>query len=393
MKKTVLILLAIAFLIGCEEQSKIEIIPDYESEYYSFKIVESIAVPVNNPQLLPFEKAIKKFHAQNSPNEKVYYPVSASIFINEDGEIDKVKIIGGSISRTVMKKIKEDGRINYKNNEDIIRMALPEFEKIKFEAAMLGGKKVKTRTDIGAIYVATADGEVGLAENGIKFTKLKSEFETDNTLQETFFVAVEKMPEPIGGIGAIQKNITYPEIAKRAGIQGRVYVKAFVDSTGAVTKTKLIRGIGGGCDEVAMEAVSKVKFTPGMQRGKRVNVQITVPILFNLGEKSSSAKKPKVKDEMLLKESKDENQKGMAKISGKVVLQNGDPLVAANILLEGTKRGGSSNHMGEFFISKIEPGEYKVLVTSHAHGKRSLGKIKLSANKTSIVELKISEKN
>ncbi len=40
-----------------------------------------------------------------------------------------------------------------------------------------------------------------------------------------YFVAVEQMPEPIGGIAAIQKNVHYPEIAKRAGIEGRVYVK------------------------------------------------------------------------------------------------------------------------------------------------------------------------
>lgn len=282
MKKLILSLLAIAFLFGCEKRSEIEVIPNYETEYYSFKMVESIAIPVNNPQPLPFEEAIKKFHTQESPNEKVYYPVSVSIFINEDGEIDKVKIIGGGISISVMKKIKESGKINYKNNEDIIRMALPEFEKIKFIPAMLGGKNVKSRTDIGAIFVATADGEVGLAENGITFGKLKSEFATDNTHQETFFVQVEKMPSPIGGMLAIQEGIRYPETAKRTGIEGRVYVKAYIDSNGTVVKTEIIRGIGSGCDEAAMDAVKKVKFTPGKQRGKAVNVQVTVPILFKL---------------------------------------------------------------------------------------------------------------
>ena len=90
------------------------------------------------------------------------------------------------------------------------------------------------------------------------------------------------MPSPIGGIKAIQEKIRYPEIAKRAGVEGRVFVKAFVDSTGAVVKTEIIRGIGAGCDEAAMTAVEKVKFKPGMQRGKPVNVQITVPILFKL---------------------------------------------------------------------------------------------------------------
>jgi len=100
--------------------------------------------------------------------------------------------------------------------------------------------------------------------------------------EPVFFVAVEQMPEPIGGIGAIQKKIVYPEIAKRAGVQGRVYVKAYVDEAGKVTKVELIRGIGAGCDEAAMEAVNSVMFSPGKQRGKPVKVQVTVPVLFKL---------------------------------------------------------------------------------------------------------------
>ncbi len=106
--------------------------------------------------------------------------------------------------------------------------------------------------------------------------------EEEEEVEPVFFVAVEQMPEPIGGIAAIQKKIVYPEIAKRAGVQGRVYVKAYVDESGKVTKVELIRGIGAGCDEAAMEAVNSVMFSPGKQRGKPVKVQVTVPVLFKL---------------------------------------------------------------------------------------------------------------
>jgi protein TonB len=97
-----------------------------------------------------------------------------------------------------------------------------------------------------------------------------------------FFVAVEEMPEPIGGIQGIQQRIIYPEIAKRAGVQGRVYVKAFVDESGTVKKAEVIKGIGAGCDEAAIDAVIKTKFKPGKQRGKPVRVQVSIPILFKL---------------------------------------------------------------------------------------------------------------
>ena len=106
--------------------------------------------------------------------------------------------------------------------------------------------------------------------------------EEEEEVSVDFFVAVEEMPNPIGGIAAIQQKIIYPEIAKRAGVQGRVYVKAFVDEAGVVRKAEVIKGIGAGCDEAAVEAVLKTKFTPGRQRGQAVKVQVSIPILFKL---------------------------------------------------------------------------------------------------------------
>ncbi len=100
--------------------------------------------------------------------------------------------------------------------------------------------------------------------------------------EPTYFVAVEEMPSPIGGIKAIQEKIVYPEIAKRAGVEGKVYILAFVNEQGEVTKAQVIKGIGAGCDEAALNAVLKTRFTPGKQRGKPVKVQVSIPIIFKL---------------------------------------------------------------------------------------------------------------
>jgi len=100
--------------------------------------------------------------------------------------------------------------------------------------------------------------------------------------EPTYFVAVEEMPAPIGGIKSIQEKIVYPEIAKRAGVEGKVYILAFVNEQGEVTKAQVIKGIGAGCDEAALNAVLKTRFTPGKQRGKPVKVQVSIPIIFKL---------------------------------------------------------------------------------------------------------------
>ena len=90
------------------------------------------------------------------------------------------------------------------------------------------------------------------------------------------------MPVLIGGMGNLQKQVKYPETARQAGIEGRVIVQFIVSETGSVINPKVIRGIGGGCDEAAIEAVKKVTFEPGSQRGVPVPVQFSLPIVFRL---------------------------------------------------------------------------------------------------------------
>ncbi|MGD8778161.1 MAG: energy transducer TonB [Ignavibacteria bacterium] len=92
----------------------------------------------------------------------------------------------------------------------------------------------------------------------------------------------EKMPEVEGGLASIAKNVKYPEVAQKAGVQGKVFVLAFVDEDGTVNDAKVVRGIGAGCDEAAIEAIKKCKFTPGMHEGKKVKVKIAIPIEFKM---------------------------------------------------------------------------------------------------------------
>lgn len=100
--------------------------------------------------------------------------------------------------------------------------------------------------------------------------------------EEDFFVVVEQMPELIGGMAALQNQIRYPDMARKAGIEGRVIVQFIVNENGEVENPRVIRGIGGGCDEEALRAVRQVKFRPGRQRGQPVRVQYSLPVIFRL---------------------------------------------------------------------------------------------------------------
>ena len=99
---------------------------------------------------------------------------------------------------------------------------------------------------------------------------------------ELYYNSVEEMPSPIGGLSAIDRKVIYPKKARKAGVQGTVYIKTYVNTTGEVTKTVILKGIGSGCDEAAQKAVFNTKFSPGRMYGKPVNVQIIVPVTFEL---------------------------------------------------------------------------------------------------------------
>jgi protein TonB len=104
---------------------------------------------------------------------------------------------------------------------------------------------------------------------------------------ETEIRWAEEMPSYPGGQDAlysvISSNINYPDIAKRAGIIGKVLLSFVIEKDGSVSNIRIERGIGGGCDEEAIKAVSKLdKWNPGIQNGRPVRVRMMIPIFFRL---------------------------------------------------------------------------------------------------------------
>ena len=102
------------------------------------------------------------------------------------------------------------------------------------------------------------------------------------------YEVVEQMPEfPGGGMAAtleyIQKNMQYPESAKKNGTQGRVTVQFVIDKEGNVTEPKVIRSVDKELDAEAIRLVKSMpKWKPGMQKGEVVAVKYTMPVLFKL---------------------------------------------------------------------------------------------------------------
>lgn len=111
--------------------------------------------------------------------------------------------------------------------------------------------------------------------------------EEEEVVEAEIFQIVESMPDFPGGDAArmtfLRDNIKYPQIARESGIQGTVYVTFVVERDGRVTDIRVLRGIGGGCDEEAVRVIKAMpRWKAGQQRGKPVRVQFNMPIKFTL---------------------------------------------------------------------------------------------------------------
>lgn len=100
--------------------------------------------------------------------------------------------------------------------------------------------------------------------------------------EETYeFWAVEKKPEVVKRV-----QPRYPELARRAGIEGQVFVRVLVGEDGRVIRAEIYGARPQDVKDVlgpaALEAAKAFVFTPGMQRDKPVKVWVMIPFNFKL---------------------------------------------------------------------------------------------------------------
>jgi TonB family protein len=99
------------------------------------------------------------------------------------------------------------------------------------------------------------------------------------------FAIAEEDPEFPGGKQKmkefIQKELVYPEEAKKEGVEGQVIVSFVICKDGRISNIEILKGIGNGCDEAAKELIEKMpEWEAGEQRGRKVMVEVQLPITF-----------------------------------------------------------------------------------------------------------------
>lgn len=237
MKRILLFVLTLFIFTSCQEKNTIEVIPDFNKIYLPEHEIDESPTLLEGDENNLTEKIEAEIKKLNLSDVKLDY----YLFIDENGNVEKVKVFNSP-------------------NENLTKLAIEAFEDWKFIPGKKDGKEVKSQYN-WRFYQYMSDLSINPNE---------------------YLVYADGMPQIVGGINSIQERIKYPETAKKAGIEGKVYVMAFIDELGNVDAAKVIKGIGSGCDEEALNAVMNTKFTIPTNKGKSVKVQVTIPILFKL---------------------------------------------------------------------------------------------------------------
>ncbi|MFA6469826.1 MAG: energy transducer TonB [Bacteroidota bacterium] len=125
----------------------------------------------------------------------------------------------------------------------------------------------------------TGTGEPGQGEPFGGSTSIAGTFIPGGSdeIEPSLFTAVEKDPIPI-----LNPSPIYPEIARRACIEGTVFLKMWVTKDGRVKKAEIIKSASPIIDQAAVTAALSWKFTPAVMNGGPVSVWVTVPFRFRL---------------------------------------------------------------------------------------------------------------
>lgn len=234
--KLIITLLLISFTLSIAQEKDLK------------KWVEQQALGENGKELVQVEKQaqpltlINPHYPQLAQLAGIEGKVFLKILVNENGDPEKIEVL------------KSD-------NESLNEASIEAVKKTKFSPAIANNKPIKTWVVVPLVFKLKAD------------TK-KEEPEINES------ITVEKYPELIES-----SKPEYPELAKKAGIEGKVFVKVLVDKEGNPKKAVVIKSENEIFNQSAVNAAMKSKFTPAINKGEKIAVWIVLPFKYALGDK------------------------------------------------------------------------------------------------------------
>lgn len=240
MKKTLLFLIFSSLIFGCDSKKiGVEIIPNYNLVYENATELNQSPKIVKGAEFLNSQDFKTKVDKIRKENAQIPAIIKCNLYINESGSIEKIQ------------------PVNTVNNSKLNELLAEQLSNVHFSEVK------KDNNNIKAQFYWEFD--------------LEHFSEISDSLKNQGYKESDEPPALIDKI-----NLKYPENARKNGIQGKVYLKVWIDQNGTVTKTEVIKGVNDELNKAAQDALQNVKFKPAKVKGKPVSTNIVLPISFKL---------------------------------------------------------------------------------------------------------------
>ena len=246
-----------AKIVNTENIKKMSVISDNDTVFY---IVDKM------PEFPGGEVGLKKHIAENTiyPKQAIKTGTEGRVYVRfavaKTGSVEHISVV-----RSIDKLL----------DEEAVRVVktLPDWK-----PAEQDGEKVNVWYTVPINFTLNSDKKDNktIVENA------------DSNIKKQDFYIVENMPQfpgkELGLRKFIAKNIIYPKDAREKNIKGKVYVRFLVTENGLIDKVSIAKGVDKTIDNEAMRVIKLTsgKWTPGEQKGEKVNVWYTIPINFAL---------------------------------------------------------------------------------------------------------------
>lgn len=126
------------------------------------------------------------------------------------------------------------------------------------------------------------DGTANIKENPpvLAYNSSKPKSSEAAIPPQHIFNPVEEEPAP--DMKQLYKVLEYPEMARRARIEGRVIVSVYIAEDGSPAAVKILDSENAMLDEAATKAVMNINYKPARQNDKNVGCWVSIPIQFRL---------------------------------------------------------------------------------------------------------------
>ena len=128
---------------------------------------------------------------------------------------------------------------------------------------------IATQTEMSQVVAPTGEG------TGTGQVSIEKDIQIDGPPPD--FVPYEKAPTIVK---TVKPN--YSDLAKRAGIEGTVWVRLWVDKEGRVRKAEIMKSDTEMFNQPAIDAAMQFVFTPAMMKNGPVAVWVAIPFRFKL---------------------------------------------------------------------------------------------------------------